>query len=116
MEVKASLRNYRISATKARLVADEVRNKGVEEALNILAVSQKKFAKPLSKLLHSAIANAEDKNDTHSAGFDVDRLKISHISVDEGSSMWRIRARAQGRASWLQKRTSHIRVVLTEKA
>ena len=115
MEVKASLRNYRISAQKARLVADAVRNKGVEEALNILAVSTKKFAGPLSKLLQSAVANAEDKNDTHNAGFDVDRLRVAQISVNEGSSMWRIRARSQGRASWVQKRTSHINVVLNEK-
>ncbi len=112
--VKASLMNYRISASKARLVADQVRNKGVEEALNILSVSQKKFAQPLSKLLHSALANAEDQNDTHNAGFDVDRLKISTITVDEGASVWRIRPRAQGRASWIQKRTSHIKVVLSE--
>jgi len=114
-EVKAALMNYRISAQKARIVADAVRNKGVEEALNILAVSTKKFAQPLSKLVQSAVANAEDKNDTHNAGFDVDRLKISKITVDEGSSMWRIRARAQGRASWVQKRTSHIKLVLSER-
>ena len=115
MEVKASLIGFRISAQKARPVVDEIRNKGVEDALNILAVSQKKFAGPLRKLLQSAIANAEDQNDTHNAGFDVDRLKVSHITVDEGPSMWRVRARAQGRANWLQKRTSHIRVVLSER-
>ncbi|MFT5444448.1 MAG: large subunit ribosomal protein L22, partial [Myxococcota bacterium] len=54
-------------------------------------------------------------NDTHNAGLDVDRLKISKIWVDEGSSMWRIRARAQGRASWVQKRTSHIKLELSER-
>ncbi|MCP5040877.1 MAG: hypothetical protein GY944_07585, partial [bacterium] len=58
--------------------------------------------------------NAGDKSDTHNAGFDVDRLKISTITVDEGASVWRIRPRAQGRASWIQKRTSHIKVVLSE--
>jgi large subunit ribosomal protein L22 len=115
MEVRASLRGYRISAQKARLVADQVRGKGVEDALNILSVSVKKFAAPLSKLLHSAVANAADKNDTHNTGLDVDRLKISTITVDEGPGMWRIRARAQGRASWVQKRTSHVTVVLTER-
>jgi large subunit ribosomal protein L22 len=115
MEVRASLRGYRISAQKARLVADQVRGRGVEDALNILAVSVKKFAAPLSKLLNSAIANAADQNDTRDAGFDVDRLKISTITVDDGPGMWRIRARAQGRASWTQKRTSHITVVLTER-
>jgi large subunit ribosomal protein L22 len=60
MEVGASLRGYRISAQKARLVADQVRGKGVEDALNILAVSSKKFAGPLTKLLNSAVANAEE--------------------------------------------------------
>ena len=95
MEVKASLRNYRISARKARLVSDEVRNKGVEEALNILAVSPKKFAKPLSKLLHSAVANAESKNDSENAGLDVDqqvhqpyglmdKLPWDHVNVKYG--------------------------------
>jgi large subunit ribosomal protein L22 len=115
MEVKASLMNYRISARKARLVSDEVRNKGVEEALNILAVSPKKFAQPLSKLLNSAVANAESKNESQNAGLDVDRLKVSQIMVDEGPAVWRIRARAQGRASWIQKRTCHVKVVLTER-
>jgi large subunit ribosomal protein L22 len=115
MDVTASLMNYRISARKARLVSDEVRNKGVEEALNILSVSPKKFARPLSKLLHSAVANAENKNDTENAGFDVDRLKISQIMVDEGPAVWRIRPRAQGRASWIQKRTCHVKVVLSER-
>ncbi len=115
MEVKASLMNYRISARKARLVSDQIRNKGVEEALNILAVSPKKFARPLSKLLHSAVANAEIKNDTHSAGLDVDRLTISQIMVDEGPAVWRIRPRAQGRASWIQKRTCHVKIVLSER-
>jgi large subunit ribosomal protein L22 len=115
MEVKASLRNYRISAQKARLVADSVRGRGVEDALNILAVSVKKFAGPLTKLLNSALANAENKNENQEAGLDVDRLKITKITVDEGPGMWRIRARAQGRASWVQKQTSHITVVLTER-
>ncbi len=115
MEVQASLKNHRISAQKARLLANEVRGKGVEDALNLLSVSNKKFAGPLSKLLRSAVANAEHKNDTEKAGFDVDRLVISTIHVDEGTSMWRIRARAQGRASWVQKRSSHVKVVLTER-
>ncbi len=115
MEVRASLKNYRISASKARLVADQVRGKGVEEALDLLSVSVKKFAPPLAKLLRSAVANAEDKNSTQSAGFDLDRLVVSTIAVDEGNSTWRVRARAQGRASWIQKRTSHVTVVLTER-
>jgi len=115
MDVRASLNNYRISASKARLVVDQVRGKGVEDALNLLSVSNKGFSRPLSKLLQSAVANAEDKNNTHNAGIDIDRLVISKIAVDEGPGNWRIRARAQGRASWIQKRTSHISVVLSER-
>ena len=115
MDVKASLNGYRISARKARLVVDQVRGKGVEDALNLLALSTKKFAAPLSKLLRSAVANAEQKNDNERAGIDVDRLKVSAVTVDEGPGLWRIRARAQGRASWVQKRTSHVTVILSEK-
>ena len=110
--VKASLQNHRISAQKARLVVDTVRGLGVEDALNVLAVSGKRFAEPLAKLLRSAVANAEDKNDTHAAGIDIDQLVVRRITVDEGPSMWRIRPRAQGRAAWIQKRTSHISVEL----
>ncbi|MBW2273316.1 MAG: 50S ribosomal protein L22 [Deltaproteobacteria bacterium] len=115
MEVRASLQNYRISAQKARLVANQVRGKGVEEAIDTLSVSQKKFAGPLSKLLRSAVANAENKNDDQHAGIEVDNLVVKTITVDEGPSMWRIRPRAQGRASWVQKRSSHVTVVLTER-
>lgn len=115
MEVKASLRDYRISAQKARLLADQVRGKGVEDALNLLTLSEKRFAKPLEKLLRSAVANAEVKNDTQAAGIDVDNLFVKTINVDEGASMWRIRARAQGRAAWIQKRSSHVTVVLAER-
>ena len=115
MAIRASLKGYRISAQKARLVADQVRGRGIEEALEILDQSPKKVAKPMAKLLRSAVANAEDHNNTRSAGIDIDNLVVSTISVDEGASMWRIRARAQGRASWIQKRTSHITVELGEK-
>ena len=115
MAVKASLRNYRISASKARLVVDQVRGKGVENALNILDQSDKKFAQPLAKLVRSAVANAEVQNESKQAGIDIDNLVVSRISVDEGPSAWRIRPRAQGRASHIQKRTSHVNLELTEK-
>jgi large subunit ribosomal protein L22 len=115
MEVTASLNGYRISPFKARLVANQVRGKGGEDALNLLSLSTKKASGPIEKLLRSAVANAEDKNDTHEAGIEIDTLRISKITVDEGSSMWRIRPRAQGRANWIQKRTSKITVVLSEK-
>jgi large subunit ribosomal protein L22 len=114
MEVRASLNGYRVNAFKARLVANQVRGKGVEEALNILSLSQKKSAGAIEKLLRSAVANAENKNDEQSAGIDVDSLVVSKITVDEGPSMWRIRPRAQGRANWIQKRASHITVVLAD--
>ena len=115
MVARAALKNHRISAQKARLVADGIRGLGVEDALNTLSVSGKGFAAPLAKLLRSAVANAEDKNNSQQAGIDVDRLVVSRITVDEGPSLWRIRPRAQGRAAWIQKRTSHVRVELDER-
>jgi large subunit ribosomal protein L22 len=115
MEVRARLGNYRISARKARLVADQVRGKGVAEALAILELSAKAFARPLAKLVRSALANAEDHNNRRKAGIDVDNLVIGKITVDEGPSLWRIRPRAQGRANWIQRRTSHVEVVLKER-
>ena len=114
MDVSARLKGYRISPQKARLVADQIRGKGVEDALNLLSLSDKKFAAPLEKLVRSAVSNAEQRNDSQSAGIDVDNLVVSKITVDEGNSMWRIRPRAQGRAAWIQRRTSHISVVLAE--
>ena len=112
MEVTAKLRNYRVSARKARLLADEIRGKGVEDALTILDLSNKRFSKPLAKLVRSALANAEEKNERDKAGIDVDNLVVESIMVDQGASMWRIRARAQGRAAWIQRRTSHVSIVL----
>ena len=113
-EVRAKLVNYRVSPRKARLLADEIRGKQVEDALNLLELSPRGFAKPLAKLVRSAVANAEDKNNRDKAGIDVDNLFVSQIRVDQGPSMWRIRPRAQGRASWIQKKTSHVEVVLKE--
>ncbi len=115
MEVTASLKGYRVSPQKARLVADQIRGKAVEDALNILGLSQKRVAAPISKLVRSAVANAEDKNDTHEAGIEIDNLVVRKITVDEAASLWRIRPRAQGRANWIQKRASHITVVLAER-
>ena len=114
MDVKASLQGYRVSPFKARLVADQIRGKGVEEALTLLTLSPKRFADPLAKLVRSAVANAEQKNELQSSGIDIDNLVVTTVTVDEGPSMWRIRPRAQGRASWIQKRTSHITLVLSE--
>jgi large subunit ribosomal protein L22 len=115
MEVRARLSNYRVSPQKARLLADAIRGKGVEDALTLLDLSAKGFARPLAKLVRSALANAEDKNNRDKAGIDVDNLVIGRITVDQGSRMWRIRPRAQGRAAWIQRRTSHVEVVLSEE-
>ena len=114
MKVDAKLNNYRVSARKARLLADEIRGKQVEQALTILDLSNKRFAKPLAKLVRSALANAEQKNERDRAGIDIDNLVVDSITVDQGPSMWRVRARAQGRAAWIQRRTSHVSVVLAE--
>jgi len=109
MEVVAKLRGAPISAQKARLVADQVRGKPVEQALNILAFSNKKAAHFVKKVLESAIANAE-----HNNGADVDELKVSTIFVDEGISLKRIMPRAKGRADRITKRTCHITVKVAE--
>ena len=115
MEVQASLKGYRVSPFKARLVADQIRGKGVEDALNLLSLSNKKSAQPIAKLVRSALANAEVKNDTQGAGIEIDNLVVSKITVDEAASLWRIRPRAQGRAAWIQKRTASINVELSER-
>jgi large subunit ribosomal protein L22 len=81
----------------------------------MLTLSPKRVADPIAKLLRSAVANAEQKNENQQAGIEIDDLVVSTICVDEGPSMWRIRPRAQGRASWIQKRTASINVVLSEK-
>ncbi len=115
MAVTAKLGNYRVSPRKARLVADQVRGLGVEEALAQLRNSNKRFARPLAKLLRSAVANAEEKNNRERAGIDVDNLVVHRIEVGAGGSSWRIRPRAQGRAAWIQRRTSNVRVELAER-
>jgi large subunit ribosomal protein L22 len=91
------------------LVADQVRGKPVEEALNLLTFSTKKGADIIKKVLNSAIANAE-----HNEGADIDELKVSSIFVDEGMTMKRIRPRAKGRADRIFKRTCHITVKVAD--
>ncbi len=105
METQASLRGVRLSAQKGRLVADLVRGKPVEQALNILTFSPKKAAKIVKKVLESAIANAE-----HNDGADIDELKVRTIHVEKGSSLKRFRARAKGRGCGIEKQTCHIYV------
>ncbi len=109
MEVTAILKGARLSAQKARLVADQIRGKRVEEALEVLAFSTKKAAGIIKKVLNSAIANAE-----HNQGLDVDELKVSTIHVDEGMSLKRLMPRAKGRADRITKRSCHITVKVAE--
>ena len=109
MEVAARLKGARISAQKARLVADQVRGMPVEEALSLLEFSPKKAAHIVKKVLDSAIANAENNE-----GADVDELKVSSIFVDEGMTMKRLRPRAKGRADRILKRSCHITVKVSD--
>ena len=109
MEIAAKLKGAQLSAQKARLVADQIRGKGVEEALDILAYSSKKGAAIVKKVLNSAIANAE-----HNEGADVDELTVSTVFVDEGATMKRLRPRAKGRADRILKRSCHITVKVAD--
>jgi len=109
MEVSAKLRGARISAQKARLVADQVRGMPVEEALSLLEFSTKKAAHMVRKVLNSAIANAENND-----GADVDELRVSTIFVDEGLTMKRMRPRAKGCGDRILKRTCHITVKVAD--
>lgn len=105
MEVAAKLKGAQLSAQKARLVADQIRGKNVEEALDLLNFSSKKAAAIMKKVLESAVANAE-----HNEGADVDELKVSTVYVDDGITMKRIMPRAKGRADRILKRSCHITV------
>ena len=109
METNAILRGVRLSAQKGRLVADLVRGKSVDQALNILAFCPKKGATIIKKVLESAIANAE-----HNDGADIDALKVKLIHVEKGSVLKRFTARAKGRGNHILKQTSHIYVTVGE--
>lgn len=110
MEAKASLMYARVGCQKARLVADLVRGKDVNEAVKTLTFLNKKTALMIKKLIESAIANADYKKT-----MDIDRLFVKTITVDGGPAMKRFMPRAQGRAFGIRKKTSHINVVLEEK-
>ncbi|HVJ12415.1 MAG TPA: 50S ribosomal protein L22 [Burkholderiales bacterium] len=103
METKASLRGARMSAQKGRLVADMIRGKPVDQAINILAYTPKKGAVLIRKLLESAIANAE-----HNDGADIDALKVRTIYVERGAFQKRFQARAKGRGNRVLKHSCHI--------
>jgi large subunit ribosomal protein L22 len=109
MEVKAKLKNLRIAPRKVRLVADLIRGKKVTEAERILNFTVKRAAKPILKLLNSAIANAK-----HNFGLEKEKLYIKKILVDEGQKFKKIFPRARGRADIIQKKSSHVTIVLDE--
>ena len=107
METRATLRGVRLSVDKGRLVADLIRGKRVDQALSILAFTQKKAAGIVKKALESAIANAE-----HNDGADIDELKITSIYVEQGATLKRVSARAKGRGNRISKPTCHIYVTV----
>ena len=109
--MKASAKHIRISPRKVRMVVDTVRGKSVSQAMSLLTFTQKKAAKPVQKLLRSAVANAAENDGID----DVDALMIDQIMVDEGPTLKRYMPRARGRATPIRKRTSHIRIMLRER-
>ena len=112
-EVQAQAKWVRTSARKARLITDQIRGRTVPEARTILAFSQRAIAREVEKVLNSAVANAESRPDLLLNG---DDLVVAAAYADEGPTMKRWRARAQGRASRINKRTSHITLVVQPEA
>ncbi len=108
MEVSARLRYLQASPQKVRLVADLIRGKGVQEASDLLQLTKKSVARPMRKLLHSAIANAENRDEQ----LDLDLLYIKEIFVDKGPVLKRLRPQPMGRAFQILKRQSHITIKL----
>lgn len=115
MESKAVLKYVRVSAQKARLVADLVRGDDVSEAIEKLTFTPKKTAPMLKKLVESALANAEEQAQRDGVDLDIDELFVSKVWVDQGPTLRRFRPRAQGRATRVLKKTSHITVVLATR-
>ncbi|AKU66821.1 MULTISPECIES: 50S ribosomal protein L22 [Ottowia] len=107
METRAVLRGVRLSADKGRLVADLIRGKKVEQALNILAFTPKKAAVIVKKVLESAVANAE-----HNDSADIDELRVTSIYIEQGTTLKRFTARAKGRGNRISKPTCHVYVTV----
>jgi len=116
MQARAIAKYVRMSPRKVRLVVDQIRGKGVNDAYAILQFSKKGAAEPVSKTLRSAVANAQYKAQDQGDVLDLDELVVQEIYVDEGPTLRRFRAAAQGRAAPIRKRTSHITVVVDKKA
>jgi len=111
MEVKARLRHTRTAPRKARLIADLIRGQDVTDAINILQFTRKRAADTFQKLLKSAIASAEENHKV----LDIEDLFVKTVKVDEGATWKRHMPRARGTSTMIQKKTSHITVVLEEK-
>ena len=109
METRAYLKGTRLSPQKAALVADQIRGKKVDDALDFLIFNKQKGSAIMKKLLESAIANAENNNNS-----DIDKLSIKTVIVNQGMRLKRMKARARGRADRIIKPTCHIEIVLTE--
>ena len=107
METRAIVRGVRLSVDKGRLVADMIRGKKVDHALNILTFTQKKAAVIIKKALESAIANAE-----HNDGADIDELRVKTIYVEQGTTLKRFTDRAKGRGNRISKPTCHVYVTV----
>src|SRR5262245_7429580 len=115
-EARATQRSTRQSPYKMRLVIDEIRGKSVNDALAYLAFSKKHAAKQIEKTLRSAVANAEHAAREGNDSLDVDALVITRAVVNEGPKLKRFTPAAMGRATPIQKRTSHVEIIVTEKA
>jgi large subunit ribosomal protein L22 len=115
MESTASVRFVRVSARKARLVADLVRGKDVSEAIEMLTFVERKTAPVIRKLVESAVANAEQAARRDRVDLDIDTLYVKTVRVDQGPSLRRFRPRAQGRAGKILKKTSHITIQLASR-
>jgi len=115
-EARAIQRTTRQSPYKMRLVIDQIRGKDVNEALALLKFSKKHAAKQIEKTLASAVANAEYLAREANASVDVDRLYVKHAVINEGPKLKRFMPAAMGRATPIQKRTSHVEIVVAERA
>ena len=111
METRAYLKGTRLSPQKAALVADQIRGKSVDQAMDFLVFNKQKGSAVIKKLLESAIANAENNNNA-----DIDKLRIKSLIVNQGMRLKRIKPRARGRADRITKPTCHIEIILTDEA
>jgi large subunit ribosomal protein L22 len=114
VQASAVARHVRVTPTKARRVVDLIRGKNASEAVSVLQFAPQGAAEPVRKVLQSAMANARVKADLASEAFDERALRVAEAYVDEGPTMKRFRPRAQGRAARINKRTSHITVVVEQ--